>query len=167
MKTYVMESSPDNSGMQETKPEDTFQCFMCGGTFPAYSKPSAVPKAGGGHVDLVFANYQVWVVDDNNEKHCKKCSGELWTKWLGSQPLGARISLYLTSKKVDDKRVMWYVTTWDESFKQNVFVRHGRHNMAGNRHDCWFRVGDTFWHGVNMGDNEILHCKAVKLPRTS
>lgn len=38
------------------------------------------------------------------------------------------------------------------------------HNMAGKdgRTDVWFRINGVRWHGVNIGDNQILRVKRVK-----
>ncbi len=45
-------------------------------------------------------------------------------------------------------------------------IRHSRdswHNMAGKRTDLWFTGPDgKNWHGVNIGDNDIVRCKRVK-----
>jgi hypothetical protein len=56
-----------------------------------------------------------------------------------------------------------HVGTWDGSFNWPVTcVREGRHNMAGTRTDCWFTFEGQKWHGVNIGDNELVRCKRNK-----
>lgn len=40
------------------------------------------------------------------------------------------------------------------------------HNIAGKRHDVWFIGPDgAWWHGVNIGDNQILRCHRLKRQR--
>lgn len=56
------------------------------------------------------------------------------------------------------------VGTWDGTFNFPVhYQRTGGHNMAGKRLDLWFRGPEgATWHGVNIGDNQIVHCKRNK-----
>ena len=58
----------------------------------------------------------------------------------------------------------YQVGTWDGSHKWNVSqFRKGRHNMAGSRLDVWFTGPDgKTWHGCNLGDNDIVRCRANK-----
>lgn len=42
-------------------------------------------------------------------------------------------------------------------------TKNGRHNIAGTRIDVWFTGPDgAAWHGVNIGDNDILRCRKLK-----
>lgn len=41
-------------------------------------------------------------------------------------------------------------------------VRRGKHNIARERWDVWFTFEGTEWHGVNIGDNQILRCKRIQ-----
>lgn len=57
------------------------------------------------------------------------------------------------------------VGTWDGS--QRWTIEHSRkswHNMAGKdgRTDLWFCVDGARWHGVNIGDNQIVRARRVK-----
>ncbi len=56
------------------------------------------------------------------------------------------------------------VGTWDGSYKWDAVVSISDHNMAGKngRIDCWFNINNQKWHGVNIGDNEIVHAKRLK-----
>lgn len=48
--------------------------------------------------------------------------------------------------------------TWPISYS-----RKGNHNIAGKRLDIWFTgPGGKRWHGVNLGDNDIVRCKRIK-----
>ena len=47
------------------------------------------------------------------------------------------------------------------------YIKRGRHNIARTRYDVWFSVQNpdgtrSEWHGVNLGDMEVLRCKRVK-----
>lgn len=66
--------------------------------------------------------------------------------------------LYL-SKNADGK---WIVTDFTGKFTmQPLSVKKSGHNMA-DRFDAWFRFEGFVWHGVNIGDNEILRCRRTK-----
>ena len=41
-------------------------------------------------------------------------------------------------------------------------VSKGRHNIGRTRWDVWFTHEGQAWHGVNIGDNQILRCHVVK-----
>lgn len=55
-----------------------------------------------------------------------------------------------------------YVSTWAGGQSWSARCRDGRHNMAGKRRDFWFTIDGENWHGVNIGDNDIVRCKRVK-----
>jgi hypothetical protein len=55
------------------------------------------------------------------------------------------------------------VTNWPGSLSLPVSsVRHSRNNFGAQRTDVWFRFDGADWHGVNVGDNQILRCKRLK-----
>ena len=58
----------------------------------------------------------------------------------------------------------WKVTNWPGSLQINVNTpKKGKHNIANNRYDVWFKFAGKFWHGVQYGDwTQICHCKVVK-----
>jgi hypothetical protein len=70
----------------------------------------------------------------------------------------------------DESRVILYwdgsvVTNWPDTL---VIVpdrfRHGRHNIGRTRVDVWFTEEEfgSRWYGVNIGDNDVLHCRKLK-----
>lgn len=76
--------------------------------------------------------------------------------------------LYLTGPYNDrDSTKTWKVTNWPGTLIfRPTYVSKGRHNMAGTRYDVWFCGPDGHeWHGINIGDNEILRCKRTKRTR--
>lgn len=57
----------------------------------------------------------------------------------------------------------WQVSNWPGTLKFNAYVKRGHHNLARRRLDAWFIGPDGYrWHGVNIGDNEVLRCKRTK-----
>lgn len=70
--------------------------------------------------------------------------------------------LYLT-KGADG--ISWYASDWPSIHKVPVrAMRKSFHNVAGNngRTDVWFHLDGSEWHGVNIGDNQILRVKRNK-----
>jgi len=41
-------------------------------------------------------------------------------------------------------------------------VRKGTHNKGKTRYDVWFDLSGSLWHGLNIGDCQLLHVKKVK-----
>lgn len=80
-------------------------------------------------------------------------------EWVQLQEHGRGI-LYVTDPK--DGPVT--VGDWNGTHKVHVLrTKRGSHNIAGRRLDVWFTAGERrVWHGVNIGDNQILRCKRTK-----
>jgi hypothetical protein len=95
---------------------------------------------------------------------CYACCGELDRKRLMTQD---RAILYLAKESSttysEGQAYQWVVSNWPGTFKRQVHVSKGRHNIAGVRYDTTFLVGGKLWYGTRYGDNtQILHCKAYK-----
>jgi len=74
-----------------------------------------------------------------------------------------RAVLYLTRECKTTGGNCWRVTNWPGSLAFPATARKGRHNIAGTRHDAWFTGPDGFiWHGVNIGDHELLRAKRTR-----
>ncbi len=41
-------------------------------------------------------------------------------------------------------------------------VSHSRNNWGAQRTDVWFNADGSSWHGVNLGDNDIVRVKRIK-----
>jgi len=55
------------------------------------------------------------------------------------------------------------VGTWDSSHKWHCFqTRHSQNNWGAKRIDVWFNFDGHTWHGVNIGDNDIVRCRRNK-----
>lgn len=55
------------------------------------------------------------------------------------------------------------VTDWSGHLKiPALYVKRGRHNIAGTRLDVWFIFAGARWHGVRYGDNgTYVRCKRI------
>jgi hypothetical protein len=69
-----------------------------------------------------------------------------------------RATLYLTKKAG-----AWIVSNFTGSMSCPALnVRRSKTNWGHDRFDTWFNFDGSIWHGVNIGDNEILRCKRTK-----
>lgn len=78
-----------------------------------------------------------------------------------------RAVLYLHKRKdsIGTPGQTWEVGTWEGSFRVPVYYSQSSwHNMAGKdgRLDVWFTFDGSRWHGVNIGDNDIVRCRRTK-----
>lgn len=100
----------------------------------------------------------------NDEKICYKCCAELDKEYMRKN---GKITLYLTCEQVKrtrPRKCRGEVTNWPGSLRFSCHTRSGRHNIVGNRYDCWFVFEGYEWHGVTYGDNtQICHCKKTKV----
>ena len=95
-------------------------------------------------------------VKADGSKVCFECCGLEDLAELKALTGNAKKVLYLANNEV---------TNWPGTLKiKPSNIRTSNHNMAGRngRTDVWFRVGGKQFHGVNIGDNQILRVKAVK-----
>ncbi len=113
-----------------------------------------MPTLNCGHTDEKYGKAP------NGTTHCYPCCADLDREWMRSE---GRIALYLT--KTDGK---WTVTNWPGSLEfKPIRVKLGCHNIAQSRMDAWFVFEGRIWHGVNLGDNQILRCLRTKQPATT
>lgn len=58
----------------------------------------------------------------------------------------------------------YYASNWPGTLKIRIggAVRHSRNNFGAQRTDVWFKWDGADWHGVNVGDGQILRCKRLK-----
>lgn len=118
---------------------DTFQCCDCGAV--KVYKPDGV---GTGYA-----------ITDGRQMVCYECCAVRDSRQM--QDTGS-IALYL-----DEQRRT--VSNWPGTLQFPAkYIRYSRHNMAGRngRRDVWFNAFGREWHGVNIGDNQIARCKALK-----
>lgn len=117
-------------------------------------------------------------VDASGRKHCYACCAD---NDRASMAETGRATLYLTEDTpstaagmidwaqardvhwIGGRRVTLAVTNWPGSLRLNVMrARESRNNWGARRIDVWFRCDGREWYGVNVGDNQILHCRRVK-----
>lgn len=96
----------------------------------------------------------------DGERHCFPCCGENDRECLQALPVGGRCTLYLTQN--DDQ---WIVGNWPGTLNVRCSIpRYSFHNFAGQRgrRDVWFRCEGHEFHGVNIGDNDILRVRRIR-----
>lgn len=95
-------------------------------------------------------------VDEIREHNRKVAADEcLYLRTVG------RGVLYLTP----DASGNWFVTQWTDGLRIPAYnIRKSWHNMAGKdgRTDVDFSFDGSRWHGVNIGDNQMLRVKRCK-----
>ena len=92
---------------------------------------------------------------ETGHRYCYACCAENDRVQMQTE---GRITLYLVPQ--DGK---WVVSNWPGSLAIPTFrVKTGKHNIAGTRTDVWFVFDHAVWHGVNIGDNDLLHCRRTK-----
>jgi len=67
-----------------------------------------------------------------------------------------------------DRTQSYSVGTWDGTYKFSCLKgKTSWHNFAGKdgRLDLWFKIKDQSWHGVNIGNNDIVYAKRIKSRR--
>jgi hypothetical protein len=67
-----------------------------------------------------------------------------------------------------DRTQSYSVGTWDGTYKFPCLKgKTSWHNFAGKdgRLDLWIKIKDQCWHGVNIGDNDIVYAKRIKSRR--
>lgn len=77
-----------------------------------------------------------------------------------------KIILYLT-KGPENKHAEYSVTNWPGTLRFPVIlISSSWQNFAGmaGRNDFWFKVplDPYIWHGYQIGDNDIAHCRRTK-----
>lgn len=79
---------------------------------------------------------------------------------------GLHVILYLSERMEAGETMPRYtVGTWAGTWQMHrVYGSKSWHSMAGKdgRTDVWFTAFGHNWHGVNIGDNQILRCRTVK-----
>ena len=74
---------------------------------------------------------------------------------LASMNANGRALLYLVDGGANGDGMM--VQDWSGVLRiKPTRVRKGQHNIARTRWDVWFMHEGQAWHGVNIGDNQIL-----------
>jgi len=147
-------------------------CADCGATLPAKPDTGAAGYGTEGAVSVApcllpgAPAAPQWFLDaqaglkpgeslERSRAVCYACCGR---KDEQSMRETGRAVLYL-EKRGD----AWQVTNWPGSLVIHPFrITQGRHNIGRTRTDAWFSFEGQPWHGINIGDNQILRCKRLK-----
>lgn len=73
--------------------------------------------------------------------------------------------LFYTKQSAANHSTPSHVGTWASSADERFPIfpyRKSRNNFGAERIDLWFRFDGSLWHGVNIGDNDIVRCKRTK-----
>lgn len=125
----------------EASPFDCWQCSQCG-----------IVKTRA-PADAFTGGYGIGA--DGRQMFCYCCCAENDKEQMRRT---GRACLYLNAKTRE-------VTNWPGSLRLRCGpARKSWHNFAGRngRTDVWFTFEGDTWHGVNIGDNDILRCKRTK-----
>lgn len=128
--------------------------------------------ASCGNVCLPIGSTTGYGISPNGQIHCFDCCADL--DRLSMRTTG-RVTLYLTDTNPIERQheylshvlrnARFSVGNWPGSLAfVPTSVRKGKHNIAGSRIDVWFPFEGFYWHGVNIGDNQILRCKRTRKP---
>ena len=146
-------------------------CATCTAPLPV-NPPTGGTGYGRSEFSAVAPVAPVWFEDSQRKlkqgetlerslAHCYKCCADREkTRMLDT----GRATLYLTRETIAGGHVRHFATNWPGELKFRVHtISKGRHNIARTRVDVWF-IGpdDKPWHGVNIGDNDILRCRRVQ-----
>ena len=104
-----------------------------------------------------------YATTDSNQKVCYTCCAE---RDKADMRNTGRFTGYLTAKQQPNGMRVYWVGNWPGSLKLHVggAIKYSFHNFVGRdgRRDFWFTFEGTQWHGVNIGDSDIAHCKRIK-----
>lgn len=102
---------------------------------------------------------------DADDQAIARHNAELAEREIREMRINGRALLYYFPARVcPDGFKRDFVGTWDSSTLFMVCNQNSSwHNIGGKRIDLWFRDPDgATWHGVNIGDNDIVRCKRNK-----
>lgn len=129
----------------EHPPVEAGFCSICG-------KELLPPKA-----DELSVGYAIF----EDLKVCYECCATLEERAMDETGIAV---LYL-SQNTERGRTTYSVTNWPGTLKfMPIGVKKGKHNWINvPRYDVWFldKHGNE-WHGINLGDNQILRCRRNK-----
>jgi hypothetical protein len=152
MKTYVI-----NSGLFLDK--TTVPPTACGFIFPALGTGAFEPTSRIVIADEIRENQTREATDAEIETH----NNLLARAELAAMEKHGKGILYLSR----DANGSYSVAAWSGLAKTFCSVRTSWHNMAGKdgRKDVYFQMGGKRWHGVNIGNNQIVRAHVLKKQR--
>ena len=124
----------------DANPFDCWQCSQC-----------AVVKTRASVESFTIG----FAYDDAGQMFCYDCCAK---NDIEQMRRTGKAILYLNEKTRE-------VTNWPGTLRLHCGApKKSWHNRAGRdgRVDVWFDFDGATWHGVNIGDNQILRCKRTK-----
>jgi hypothetical protein len=123
--------------LKTKKMKTTFICSQCGQTIT--------------HNDNFTTGY---ATDKNNNKVCFICCGQNDKEALFNLKPKERYILYFDGKKI---------TNWPGTLEIiPIQITKGKHNICKTRTDVYFKYNGLLFHGLNLGDNQILRINLIK-----
>lgn len=130
-------------------------CARCGNEIPP-AQPGSITTGYG--------------IDAQGNKHCYACYAQIDREYMRES---GRITLYLSipaqlTRGVKSGRITSpeiKISNWPGSLEFCTignYAKKSRNNWGVNRFDVWFIFEGYVWHGVNLGDNQLLRCKRTK-----
>lgn len=121
------------------------------------------------HIVTILLGPASYGVDSRGHKYCYLCCAH---RDIQNMKKVRRISLYLTvvdklqtssRTAVVGKGTGCEVTNWPGTLRFPVeSYSISRHNIGRTRVDFWFNFEGYVWHGVNIGDGQLSHCRRTK-----
>ena len=120
---------------------ETVKCYKCG----RVCKPNGI--VGG------------YAVERDGNRYCFKCAAKREAQVLRELAVGESIHLYLVVRNGE-----WCVQNFTGLLSIPIYyIKAGRHNFAGIRHDFWVEYHDNIYHGVVYGeDTQLARVKRIK-----
>lgn len=138
--------------------ENTFTCWHCQRTLPYVRK------------DVGGVTQTIGLVSSSRGPHCYDCHTRFEVEKM-IQDGSAILYLTLAPKWSGCGNVPpldWprsTITNYSGTFELKLpgTPDKSKHNWGCDRYDVWFYGPDgALWHGLNIGDNQILRCKRLK-----
>lgn len=130
--------------------ENMFTCWLCQRSLPFIRKDSG----------MVTQN--IGFISSGRGRHCYDCHTKLE---IGKMNQEGKVSLYLTqtpSRLGYDYQIVNYAHTIEFACQRPKFSFHNLAGKRGRRDIDFVGPDGAKWHGVNIGDSQVIHCKRKK-----
>jgi hypothetical protein len=117
-----------------------------------------------GHPPSPHSEHTTGTAHYGDREICWECAAMIDLGHLIRDGHSKSLPFYLTLKdtfETTNTFQSWHVSNWPGTLSYRVFsMRKGKHNIGRTRVDVWFVGPDKYvWHGVNIGDTQVCHCK--------
>jgi hypothetical protein len=165
MNTYAFHVRRRNGWGSGFGPRPT-HCSQCAQPLPAPPADSCGTGYGCGKAERIASHVDAPALKkgeslERSPAVCYACCAENDKRDMIAT---GRAVLYLVDSQASAGR-HYSVQNWPGSLSIPVNAggaRRSRNNFGAQRTDVWFTFAGATWHGVNLGDSQILRCKRVK-----